>query len=123
MVCRGTKGGVFMTVGCKGGVKGFKFNGGPGNVISDGSVWRHVVAMYNGSNKSFDIYINGIKAPKGGKGKKEGQPGQMDKPFWGIEKENHIVPAKDEILMIGNLPKIPSPVRRLRRSGHLVAPA
>jgi alpha-galactosidase len=107
MVCRGTKGGVFMTVGCKGGVKGFKFNGGPGNVISDGSVWRHVVAMYNGLDKSFDIYINGIKAPKGGKGKKEGQPGQMDKPFWGIEKENHIIPAKDEILMIGNLPKIP----------------
>jgi len=105
ITCHGTKGGVFLTVGCKGGTKGFKFNGGPGNVISDGNEWYHVVVMYDGSRKAFEIYINGIKASKGGKKKGDG-PSTLDKPFFGIQDENHILPAKDAILMIGNLKKI-----------------
>ncbi len=105
-MCHGTKGGVFMTVGFKGGTKGFKFNGGPGNVISDGNEWYHVVVIYDGSRKAFEIYINGKKAPKGGKKKKDALFGTLDKPFWGIQDENHILPAKDAILTIGELEKI-----------------
>jgi hypothetical protein len=40
-----------------------------------------------------------VKAPKGGKVRKG--VGQLDKPFLGVEKENHIVPAKDAVLTIG----------------------
>lgn len=29
----------------------------------------------------------------------------MDKPFWGIQDENHIVPARKAILRIGDLRK------------------
>jgi hypothetical protein len=105
LTCRGTKGGVFLTAGFDGGVKGFKFNGGPGDVISDGFDWRHVVAIYNGSRKAFEIYVDGVRAPKGGKQRGDA-PAQLDKPFWGIQDENHILPAKDAVLMIGNLPKV-----------------
>ncbi|MDP6544965.1 MAG: sialate O-acetylesterase [Phycisphaerae bacterium] len=105
-MCWGTKGGVFITAGLAGGTKGFKFNGGPGDVISDGNEWRHVAVMYDGSRKAFEIYIDGVKAPKGGKGKKGAPCGQLDKPFWGIAKDNHIIPAKDAMLMIGNIKKI-----------------
>jgi hypothetical protein len=104
--CRGTKGGVFLTTGMGGGTKGFKFNGGPGTVISDGNEWRHVVVMYDGTRKVFEIYIDGVKAPKGGKKRKGAPCAQLDKPFWGIAKENHITPAKDAMLMIGNIKKI-----------------
>ena len=104
--CKGTKGGVFFTVGCNGGTKGFKFNGGPGNVISDGNEWRHVVVVYDGSRKAFEIFIDGVKAPKGGKQKRDAPCGQLDKPFWGIQDENHIVPAQDAMLMIGDVKKI-----------------
>jgi len=106
ITCHGTKGGIFMTAGFKGGTKGFKFNGGPGNVISDGNDWCHVVVIYDGSRKAFDIYVNGVKAPKGGKRRKDSPCGQLDKPFWGIQNENHIIPAKDAILTIGDLKKI-----------------
>jgi len=105
--CLGTKGGVFLTAGFGGGTKGFKFNGGPGNVISDGNEWRHVVVMYDGSRKAFEIYIDGIKAPKGGKAKKGAKYGQLDKPYWGIAGENHIIPAGNAMFMVGNLKKIP----------------
>jgi len=104
--CLGTKGGVFLTAGFGGGTKGFKFNGGPGTVISDGNEWRHVVVMYDGSRKAFEIYIDGVKAPKGGKARKGAPCGQLDKPFWGIAKDNHIIPARDAMLMIGNIKKI-----------------
>jgi len=97
--CIGTKGGVFFTAGFGGGTKGFKFNGGPGNVISDGYEWSHVVVTYRGTDKSLEIYINGQKAPKGGKVRKG--VAQLDRPFHGIEKENHILPAKDAVLTIG----------------------
>ena len=63
LTCRGTKGGAFLTAGFDGGVKGFKFNGGPGNVISDGFDWYHVVAIYDGSRKALEMYINGVAAP------------------------------------------------------------
>jgi alpha-galactosidase len=97
--CIGTKGGVFFTAGFDGGTKGFKFNGGPGNVISDGYEWNHVVITYEGAGKSFEIYINGLKAPKGGKVRQG--VGQLDRPFHGIQKENHILPARDAVLTIG----------------------
>ncbi|NQU22802.1 MAG: hypothetical protein HQ567_16105 [Candidatus Nealsonbacteria bacterium] len=106
VTARGTKGGVFMTVGCDGGTKGFKFNGGPGNVVSDGFTWHHVVAIYDGSQKAFDIYIDGIRAPKGGKKSNNAPCAQLDKPFWGIQDENHILPAKDAVLTIGGVKKI-----------------
>jgi len=105
-MCWGTKGGVFITAGFAGGTKGFKFNGGPGSVISDGTEWCHVVVMYDGSRKAFEIYINGVKAPKGGKKSKNSPCAQLDKPFWGAEKENHIVPARDAMLTIGGVKKI-----------------
>lgn len=105
VTCLGTKGGVFLTAGFDGGTKGFKFNGGPGNVISDGFDWHHVVAIYDGSRKEFEIFIDGVQAPKGGKRRKDAACGQLDKPFWGVQHENHILPAKQAILMIGNLPK------------------
>lgn len=104
--CRGTKGGVFMTAGFGGGTKGFKFNGGPGAVISDGNEWYHVVVTYDGSRKAFEIYINGVKAPKGGKKAKNAPCAQLDKPFWGVRDENHIIPAKSAMLTIGNVKKI-----------------
>ena len=104
--CIGTKGGVFLTAGFRGGTKGFKFNGGPGTVISDGNEWRHVVVMYDGSRKAFEIYIDGVKAPKGGKKRKDAPCGQLDKPFWGVRNEDHIVPATDAMLTIGNVKKI-----------------
>ncbi|NQT87921.1 hypothetical protein HQ560_14230, partial [bacterium] len=98
--CIGNKGGVFFTAGFGGGPKGFKFNGGPGGaVISDGYEWKHIVVTYAGASKSFEVYIDGEKAPKGGKVRNG--VGQLDKPFLGIEKENRILPAKDAILTIG----------------------
>jgi len=103
--CLGTKGGVFLTAGFNGGTKGFKFNGGPGTVISDGNEWHHAVVIYDGSRKAFEVYVDGVKGPKGGKKRKGAPCGQLDKPFWGVQDENHIVPAKDAILMIGNLKK------------------
>jgi hypothetical protein len=104
--CLGTKGGVFLTAGTSGGTRGFKFNGGAGTVISDGKEWRHVVVIYDGTRKAFEIYVDGVKAPRGGKVRKGAPCAQLDKPFWGIAKDNHIIPAKDAILMIGNLKKI-----------------
>jgi len=106
LTCRGTQGGVFLTAGFDGGTKGFKFNGGPGNVVSDGFEWHHVVAVYDGSRKAFEIYIDGVKAPKGGKQRKNEPCAQLDKPFWGVQDENHILPARQAILMIGNLPRV-----------------
>ncbi len=106
VTCKGTKGGVFMTAGFDGGTKGFKFNGGPGNVISDGFDWHHVVAVYDGSRKAFEIYIDGVAAPKGGKQLRDLPYGQLDKPYWGVQDENHILPAEQATLMIGNLSKI-----------------
>jgi len=104
--CLGTKGGVFLTAGFSGGTKGFKFNGGPGTVVSDGNEWRHVAVIYDGSRKAFEIYVDGVKAPKGGKRKKGAKYGQLDKPFWGVAEENHIIPAKDAMLTIGSIKKI-----------------
>jgi len=104
--CIGTKGGVFFTAAFGGGTKGFKFNGGPGEVVSDGNEWKHVVAIYDGSRKAFEIYINGRRAPKGGKRKKGAAFGQLDKPYWGVQNENHIVPARDAVLTIGEVEKI-----------------
>ncbi|MDP6637368.1 MAG: sialate O-acetylesterase [Phycisphaerae bacterium] len=106
ITCLGTKGGVFMTAGFGGGTRGFKFNGGPGTVISDGNEWRHVVVLYDGSRKAFEIYVDGVKAPKGGKARKGAPCAQLDKPFWGIAKDNHIIPAKNAMFTIGSIKKI-----------------
>ena len=105
VTCMGNKGGVFFTAMFGGGPKGFKFNGGAGDIISDGFDWHHVAAIYDGSRKAFEIYIDGQPAPRGGKTRGDG-PGQLDKPYLGIEKANHIVPAGSAILSFGEAKKI-----------------
>ena len=105
LTCLGTKGGLFMTAGFKGGPKGFKFNGGAGDIVSDGFDWHHLVAIYDGSRKAFEIYVDGQAAPKGGKQRGKQPYGTLDKPFWGVQNENHIIPARDAVLTIGETKK------------------
>ena len=62
-------------------------------VVDDGKNWHHVVMVYDGGRKTFDAYVDGNRSGKSGR--------WNARSMKGLETENHIIPALDEVLTFG----------------------
>ena len=62
-------------------------------VVDDGKNWHHVVMVYDGSGKTFEAYVDGNRSGKSGR--------WNARSMKGLETENHIIPAPDEVLTLG----------------------
>ena len=62
-------------------------------VVDHGKNWHHVVMVYDGSRKTFEAYVDGNRSGKSGR--------WNARSMKGVETENHIIPAPDEVLTFG----------------------
>jgi len=62
-------------------------------VVDDGKNWHHVVMVYDGSRKTFEAYVDGNRSGKSGR--------WNTRSMKGLETEDHIIPALDEVLTFG----------------------
>jgi len=62
-------------------------------IVDDGKEWHHVVAIYDGTEKALRLYVDGNRSGTKGRFNPRG--------LKGIEEENHILPAEDDVLTFG----------------------
>ncbi len=64
-------------------------------VAGDGVEWHHVVMIYDGARKTFEMYTDGVVADK--------TRGSNPRALKGIGDENHIVPARTQLQIGGHI--------------------
>ncbi|NQU20498.1 MAG: hypothetical protein HQ567_04390 [Candidatus Nealsonbacteria bacterium] len=83
---------AFVTAGFNDGPRSLMSNR-QAHLVGDGVEWHHVVMVYRGNSKEFDIYVDGDRSDKR----------DSSAVIEGTKATGHIIPAKDALLTVGGL--------------------
>ena len=91
--CHDNGGGAYSTACFDLSMNGIHGRGDAAQVIGDGFEWHHVALIYDGSRKTFDMYVDGQTVNK--------DHVSVRRSLKGIGDENHIVAARGSKLTLG----------------------